>query len=175
VTRNYCVVCMCCMSILVFNGCFNSLSLHVSATHKNTATCFHQNLKRNYFQAAIHFFQAVLRSLKRAIDICVTSPTCSAGDHDEHESHLLLHGRLYIKVIAAKDLPDTDTAFFNIDKKDKTDPYVSADLGSARLFKTRYIANDLGRDSPNSWQVFRTISLHVPITFFLCFPKLEGT
>jgi hypothetical protein len=165
VTHNYCVVCMCCMSILVFNGCFNSLSLHVSATHKNTATCFHQNLKRNYFQAAIHFFQAVLRSLKRAIDICVTSPTCSAGDHDEHESHLLLHGRLYIKVIAAKDLPDTDTAFFNIDKKDKTDPYVSADLGSARLFKTRYIANDLGRDSPIFLQFFYLFSI-----FFLnCF------
>jgi hypothetical protein len=31
-----------------------------------------------------------------------------------------------------------------------------------------------GRDSPNSWQVFRTISLHVSITFFLCFPELEG-
>jgi hypothetical protein len=33
---------------------------------------------------------------------------------------------------------------------------------------------NLGRDSPNSKQVFRTISLHVSITFFLCFPKLEG-
>jgi hypothetical protein len=32
----------------------------------------------------------------------------------------------------------------------------------------------LGRDSPNSKQVFRTILLHVSITFFLCFPKLEG-
>jgi hypothetical protein len=31
-----------------------------------------------------------------------------------------------------------------------------------------------GRNSPNRKQVFRTISLHVSITFFLCFPKLEG-
>jgi hypothetical protein len=31
----------------------------------------------------------------------------------------------------------------------------------------------LGRNSPNSL-VFRTISLHVSITFFLCFPELEG-
>jgi hypothetical protein len=40
--------------------------------------------------------------------------------------------------------------------------------------KTQMFLHHQGRDSPNSWQVFRTISLHVSITFFLCFPKLEG-
>ena len=53
------------------------------------------------------------------------------------------HGRLKVHVIEAQDLPDTDTAFFNIDGKDVTDPYVTGDLGTARLFKTRYINNDL--------------------------------
>jgi hypothetical protein len=31
-----------------------------------------------------------------------------------------------------------------------------------------------GWNSLNSWQVFRTILLHVSITFFVCFAKLEG-
>ena len=54
-----------------------------------------------------------------------------------------LHGTLKVHVNCAEDLPDTDTAFFNIDGKDVTDPYVSGYLGKARLFKTRYITNDL--------------------------------
>ncbi|QQP35471.1 Uncharacterized protein FKW44_023705, partial [Caligus rogercresseyi] len=33
-------------------------------------------------------------------------------------------------------LPDTDTAFFNIDRKDKTDAY-------SKIFKTKYVANSL--------------------------------
>ena len=45
------------------------------------------------------------------------------------------HGNLRIHVISAEDLPDTDTAFFNIDGKDVTDPYVTGDLGYARIFK----------------------------------------
>jgi len=48
------------------------------------------------------------------------------------------HGRLKVHVIEAKDLPDTDTAFFNIDRDDYTDAYATGDLGTARLFKTRY-------------------------------------
>jgi len=56
---------------------------------------------------------------------------------------MFLHGQLKIHVIKAYDLPDTDTAFFNIDGKDVTDPYVNVFLGEARLAKTRYINNDL--------------------------------
>ena len=54
-----------------------------------------------------------------------------------------LHGRIRIFVDKAVDLPDTDTAFWNIDRKDFTDPYVTGDLGEARIFKSRYILNDL--------------------------------
>ena len=53
------------------------------------------------------------------------------------------HGRLKVHVIEAQDLPDTDTAFFNIDGDDYTDPYCTGDLGTARLFKTRYIPNNM--------------------------------
>ncbi len=66
-----------------------------------------------------------------------------SSDDVDHSGHTLLHGRLYIKVIQAENLPDTDTAFFNIDGDDVTDPYVCGSLGTARLFKTRYIHNDL--------------------------------
>ena len=56
---------------------------------------------------------------------------------------MLLHGKLWVKVIAAENLPDTDTALFNIDADDYTDPYVVGNLGTARIFKTRYIKNEL--------------------------------
>ena len=48
-----------------------------------------------------------------------------------------------MKVIAAENLPDTDTVLFNIDADDYTDPYVVGNLGTARIFKTKYIKNDL--------------------------------
>ena len=66
------------------------------------------------------------------------------GDDEVDESGMtFFHGRIKVHVIQAQDLPDTDTAFFNIDRKDFTDAYVTGDLGEARLFKTRYIENDL--------------------------------
>ena len=43
----------------------------------------------------------------------------------------------------AENLPDTDTAFFNIAKKDQTDPFVSCEIGDEWLFKTFYINNTL--------------------------------
>ena len=43
---------------------------------------------------------------------------------DEEHEGILLHGNLRIHVIEAKDLPDTDNAFFNIQRGDLTDPYV---------------------------------------------------
>ena len=55
----------------------------------------------------------------------------------------LLHGRLAFFIDRAEDLPDTDTAFFNISQKDKTDPFVSGEIGPTWLFKTRYINNTL--------------------------------
>ncbi len=67
-----------------------------------------------------------------------------AGDDEVDESSMtFFHGRLRIHIIEAADLPDTDTAFFNIDGKDFTDAYVTGDLGEARLFKTKYIPNEL--------------------------------
>ena len=55
----------------------------------------------------------------------------------------LLHGRLAFFIDRAEDLPDTDTAFFNISQKDKTDPFVSGELGPQWLFKTAYLNNTL--------------------------------
>ena len=55
----------------------------------------------------------------------------------------LLHGRLVFNIDRAEDLPDTDTAFFNISGKDVSDPFVSGEIGPAWLFKTRYINNSL--------------------------------
>ena len=65
-----------------------------------------------------------------------------AGD-DGDQDKVLLHGKLWVKVIAAENLPDTDTVLFNVDADDYTDPYVVGNLGTARIFKTRYIKNEL--------------------------------
>ena len=56
---------------------------------------------------------------------------------------LLLYGTLSIKIIAAKNLPDTDTAFWNIKRKDVTDPLVRGDFGEEVIFKTKHIENEL--------------------------------
>ena len=55
----------------------------------------------------------------------------------------LLHGRLAFFIDRAEGLPDTDTAFWNIDRKDVTDPFVSGEIGPTWLFRTRYINNSL--------------------------------
>ncbi len=77
-------------------------------------------------------------------------------DVDESEMQFL-HGVLHVHIISAEDLPDTDTAFFNIDGKDVTDPYVVGKLGRARLFKTRYIPNEL---NPNWDEKFNVLVCH---------------
>ena len=61
---------------------------------------------------------------------------------DESKLHFL-HGKLRIHVMQAENLPDTDTCLWNIQGKDLTDPYVTGQLGSARMFKSKYISNDL--------------------------------
>jgi hypothetical protein len=62
-------------------------------------------------------------------------PFFSSDDELDESEMCFFHGRLRIHVISAEDLPDTDTAFFNIDGKDVTDPYVTGELGFAQLFK----------------------------------------
>ena len=59
------------------------------------------------------------------------------------EDFLLLHGRLKVHIKRASDLPDTDTFFWNFSSEDYTDAYVTGKLGSASIFKTRYIPNNL--------------------------------
>ena len=77
------------------------------------------------------------------------------GEDEVDESGMtFFHGRLKIHVISAEDLPDTDTVFFNIDGKDFTDAYVTGDLGSARLFKTKYIPNELNPHWDEKFNVY---------------------
>eukprot|EP00096_Caligus_rogercresseyi_P003408 TRINITY_DN1636_c0_g1_i1.p1 TRINITY_DN1636_c0_g1~~TRINITY_DN1636_c0_g1_i1.p1 ORF type:complete len:786 (+),score=221.15 TRINITY_DN1636_c0_g1_i1:88-2445(+) len=66
-------------------------------------------------------------------------------EEDELEDYKkpFLHGLLVIDIKEARGLPDTDTAFFNIDRKDKTDAYVTGSLGESKIFKTKYVANSL--------------------------------
>jgi len=56
---------------------------------------------------------------------------------------LLLHGQLRVHIVQAKDLPDTDNAFFNISRGDLTDPYVELRIGDSSLLKTSVIKNCL--------------------------------
>lgn len=62
---------------------------------------------------------------------------------DDEDSLPFLHGTLKIHVIEAADLPDTDTAFFSIDRGDATDAFVIISLGETPLLKTAYIPNNL--------------------------------
>ena len=48
-----------------------------------------------------------------------------------------------VTLISAQDLPDTDKFLFNVVGGDLTDPYVEAFLGNARIFKSRYVKNEL--------------------------------
>ena len=60
----------------------------------------------------------------------------------EEETNFL-HGTLKIHVIEARDLPDTDSSFFNISRGDWTDPYVQISLDNTELCKTAYLKNNL--------------------------------
>ena len=59
----------------------------------------------------------------------------SSDDEVDETKMFFFHGKLRVHIIAAQDLPDTDTAFFNIDSKDVTDPYVTGEIGYAQIFK----------------------------------------
>ena len=84
-------------------------------------------------------------------------PFFQIGDSDVVDTSKMsfLHGRIRIFVDRAEGLHDTDTAFWNIDRKVFTDPYVTGDLGEDRIFKTRYILNSLDP----VWE--QTFNIHV--------------
>ena len=64
------------------------------------------------------------------------------GSSDGH-----LHGTLTIKVIAAKNLPDTDSNFWNIRSKDVTDPFVRGDFGTEMIFESKHIETEIPNES----------------------------
>ena len=51
-------------------------------------------------------------------------------------------------------MPDTDKFLFNVFGQDLTDPYVEAFLGNARIFKSRYIKNELNPSWDESFKIF---------------------
>jgi len=60
----------------------------------------------------------------------------------EEETNFL-HGTLCISVIAARDLPDKDSTFFNVNRGDWTDPYAAIFLDQTEVCKTATLHNDL--------------------------------
>ena len=82
--------------------------------------------------------------LLKILVLCTLDFVLVSGEDVLDESNMtFFHGKFKVHIIAAEDLPDTDNFMWGIDRDDKTDAYVTGDLGSARLFKTRYISNDL--------------------------------
>jgi len=53
------------------------------------------------------------------------------------------HGTLSFLIKGCKKLPDKDKAFFNVCKKDLTDPLVAVEIDGDEVFRTPYIKNDL--------------------------------
>ena len=62
-----------------------------------------------------------------------------------------LHGTLKIHVIEARDLPDTDSTFFNISRGDWTDPYVVIFLDKTEICKTAYLQVRV-KSEKSSWR-----------------------
>jgi len=63
----------------------------------------------------------------------------------ESSSAVLLHGLLHIKIVKCTKLRNFDRGgnLMKLHKRDKSDPYVIANLEDYRLIKTRYIKDDL--------------------------------
>jgi Ca2+-dependent lipid-binding protein len=64
---------------------------------------------------------------------------------------VLLHGSLQVSVNEAKNLPDKDKALF-FSKKDKSDPYVTLEVGKTKLLRTAVILDNL---NPKWMEKFR--------------------
>uniref|UniRef100_A0A0K2T5Y1 phospholipase D n=1 Tax=Lepeophtheirus salmonis TaxID=72036 RepID=A0A0K2T5Y1_LEPSM len=79
----------------------------------------------------------------KKLSCCCKSEKDDLEDDLEDHKKPFLHGLLTVNIIEASGLPDTDTTFFNIDRKDKTDAYVSGSLGESTIFKTKYVPNSL--------------------------------
>ncbi|KAK7078977.1 Phospholipase D, partial [Halocaridina rubra] len=62
-------------------------------------------------------------------------------------------GFLHVDLIEAENLPDCDTAFFNIDPKDTSDPFAQIKLGTSVICKTAYINNDLSPKWQESYRI----------------------
>ena len=56
---------------------------------------------------------------------------------------VLLRGYLYVSLIEAQDLPDTDTAFWNLSGKDTSDPLAQVKIGTNVICKTACVNNNL--------------------------------
>ena len=75
----------------------------------------------------------------------------------------LLHGTLQVQVFAARDLPDTDNALFNISRGDWTDPFVEIGLvgrdnNVVHVCKTAYLKNNLDPEWDD--EIFRVPVCH---------------
>ena len=79
---------------------------------------------------------------------------------------VLLRGYLNVSLTEADELPDCDTAFFNIDPKDTSDPFAQIKIGSCVICKTAYINNNLSPRWRESFQIpvcHETDSLQVQV------------
>ncbi|XP_064116964.1 uncharacterized protein LOC135222708 [Macrobrachium nipponense] len=65
----------------------------------------------------------------------------------------LLRGFLYADLIEAENLPDCDTAFFNIDPKDLSDPFAQIKLGTSIICKTDFVNNDANPKWQESYRI----------------------
>ena len=55
---------------------------------------------------------------------------------------VLLRGFLYVSLIEAENLPDTDRAFFNLYGKDTSDPFAQVKIGTNVICKTGHVDNN---------------------------------
>lgn len=65
----------------------------------------------------------------------------------------MLRGYLYVSLNEAQDLPDGDTAFFNIDGKDTSDPLAQVKIGTNVICKTAFINNNVNPRWQESYRI----------------------
>ena len=82
-----------------------------------------------------------LRYILNSLYLPILYPFSRMLQYEEETN--FLHGSLKIHVIAARDLPDIDSTFFNVNRGDWTDPYAAIYLDQTELCKTAVFQNDL--------------------------------